>query len=43
MAGGDQSPSLDVLSVYATGGGVFFIAQAALLVWKSRSPRSTAK
>ncbi|MEV0027700.1 DUF308 domain-containing protein [Nocardia sp. NPDC050793] len=34
-----QSPSLDVLSVYATGGGVVFIAQAALLVWKSRSHR----
>jgi hypothetical protein len=32
-----DSPSLDVLSVYATGGGIFFIAQAALLVWKSRS------
>lgn len=30
-----QSPSLDVLSVYATGGGIFFIAQAALLIWKS--------
>ena len=29
--------TLDVLSVYATGGGVFFIAQAALLVWKGRS------
>ncbi|SNY88759.1 hypothetical protein SAMN04244553_5744 [Nocardia amikacinitolerans] len=34
-----EAPSLDVLSVYATGGGVFFIAQAALLVWKSRSQR----
>ncbi|MEV6338499.1 DUF308 domain-containing protein [Nocardia vinacea] len=30
------SPSLDVLSIYATGGGVFFIAQAALLAWKAR-------
>lgn len=38
-----RSPSLDVLSVYATGGGVFFIAQAALLVWKSRSQRSTTQ
>jgi hypothetical protein len=28
---------LDVLSVYATGGGVFFIVQAALLAWKGRS------
>ncbi|MFE3056707.1 DUF308 domain-containing protein [Nocardia sp. NPDC059239] len=37
------SPSLDVLSVYATGGGIFFIAQAALLVWKSRSQRTTAQ
>lgn len=32
-----DAPTLDVLSVYATGGGVFFIAQAALLVWKGRS------
>lgn len=32
-----ESPSLDVLSIYATGGGVFFLAQAALLVWKARS------
>ncbi|MGW5573400.1 DUF308 domain-containing protein [Nocardia thailandica] len=31
-----DSPSLHVLSVYATGGGVFFIAQAALLAWTSR-------
>lgn len=36
QATGD-SPSLDVLAVYATGGGVFFIAQAALLAWKARS------
>ncbi|MEU3014841.1 DUF308 domain-containing protein [Nocardia asteroides] len=35
QAAGD-SPSLHVLSVYATGGGVFFVAQAALLAWKSR-------
>ncbi|MEV0064218.1 DUF308 domain-containing protein [Nocardia sp. NPDC050718] len=35
QAAGD-SPSLHVLSVYATGGGVFFLAQAALLAWKSR-------
>ncbi|CAM4462577.1 DUF308 domain-containing protein [Nocardia ninae] len=39
QAAGD-SPSLDVLSIYATGGGAFFIAQAALLVWKARSHRS---
>ncbi|MFF9645383.1 DUF308 domain-containing protein [Kitasatospora aureofaciens] len=31
-----HEPSLDVLSVYATGGGVFFIVQAGLLVWKAR-------
>lgn len=30
-------PSLAVLAVYATGGGVFFVVQAALLAWKSRS------
>ncbi|THA76063.1 DUF308 domain-containing protein [Streptomyces sp. A0642] len=35
QAAGD-APSLDVLSVYATGGGVFFIAQALLLAWKNR-------
>lgn len=35
QATGD-SPALDVLSIYATGGGVFFIAQAALLAWKAR-------
>ncbi|MYW62505.1 DUF308 domain-containing protein [Streptomyces sp. SID8379] len=34
-AAGDD-PSLDVLSVYATGGGVWFILQALLLGWKSR-------
>ncbi|MFE3904973.1 DUF308 domain-containing protein [Streptomyces sp. NPDC059153] len=39
QAAGDD-PSLDVLSVYATGGGVFFIAQALLLGWKSRQLRS---
>ncbi|MFG6193432.1 hypothetical protein [Nonomuraea sp. JJY05] len=32
--------SLDVLSVYATGGGVFFIIQAGLLAWRARSPRT---
>lgn len=37
-AGAD--PSLDVLSVYATGGGVWFILQALLLVWKSRQMRT---
>ncbi|WAZ26866.1 DUF308 domain-containing protein [Streptomyces cinnabarinus] len=39
QAAGDE-PSLDVLSVYATGGGVFFIAQAALLGWKTRQLRT---
>ncbi|UGT55921.1 DUF308 domain-containing protein [Nocardia asteroides] len=34
-AAGD-APALQILSVYATGGGVFFIAQAALLAWKQR-------
>ncbi|MFB8003115.1 DUF308 domain-containing protein [Nocardia sp. NPDC056000] len=32
-----DSPALDVLAIYATGGGVFFIAQAALLAWKQRT------
>ncbi|MFE7243515.1 DUF308 domain-containing protein [Streptomyces sp. NPDC057580] len=41
QAAGDD-PSLDVLSVYATGGGVFFIAQAALLGWKTWQLRSRA-
>nr|BFD88013.1 membrane protein [Streptomyces sp. Xyl84] len=35
-----ENPSLDVLSVYATGGGVFFIAQAGLLAWKARQLRT---
>ncbi|EYT81812.1 DUF308 domain-containing protein [Streptomyces andamanensis] len=39
QAAGDN-PSLDVLSVYATGGGVFFIAQAGLLAWKARQLRT---
>lgn len=39
QAAGDN-PSLDVLSVYATGGGVWFILQALLLGWKSRQLRS---
>ncbi|GGT69231.1 membrane protein [Streptomyces atratus] len=39
QAAGDD-PSLDVLSVYATGGGVFFIVQALLLGWKSRQLRT---
>ncbi|MFE9252473.1 DUF308 domain-containing protein [Streptomyces sp. NPDC007088] len=38
QAAGD-APTLDVLSVYATGGGVFFLAQAALLAQKARQPR----
>lgn len=37
-AGGNHS--LDVLSVYATGGGVWFIVQALLLGWKSRQLRT---
>lgn len=40
-AAGEQ-PSLDVLSVYATGGGVFFIVQAALLAWRARQQRVAA-
>ncbi|MFF0079168.1 DUF308 domain-containing protein [Streptomyces canus] len=39
QAAGDN-PSLDVLSVYATGGGVWFILQALLLGWKSRRLRA---
>ncbi|WP_053846320.1 DUF308 domain-containing protein [Streptomyces sp. NRRL B-24085] len=39
QAAGDN-PSLDVLSVYATGGGVWFILQALLLGWKSRRLRT---
>jgi uncharacterized membrane protein HdeD (DUF308 family) len=39
QAAGDN-PSLDVLSVYATGGGVFFVAQALLLGWKARQLRA---
>jgi uncharacterized membrane protein HdeD (DUF308 family) len=31
-----NDPSLDVLSVYATGGGVFFIIQSGLLALKAR-------
>jgi uncharacterized membrane protein HdeD (DUF308 family) len=39
QAAGDN-PSLDVLAVYATGGGVWFILQALLLGWKSRRLRT---
>ncbi|MEV7077952.1 DUF308 domain-containing protein [Streptomyces sp. NPDC093516] len=39
QAAGDN-PSLAVLSVYATGGGVWFILQAVLLGWKSRQLRT---
>ncbi|MFF7051786.1 DUF308 domain-containing protein [Streptomyces griseorubiginosus] len=39
QAAGDN-PSLDVLSVYATGGGVWFILQALLLGWKTRRLRT---
>ncbi|MFE0630815.1 DUF308 domain-containing protein [Streptomyces sp. NPDC058864] len=35
-----DSPSLDVLSTYATGGGVWFILQALLLGWRSRRLRT---
>jgi hypothetical protein len=35
QAAGDK-PSLSVLAVYATGGGIFFIVQAGLLAWKAR-------
>jgi hypothetical protein len=31
-----HKPSLSVLAVYATGGGIFFIVQAGLLAWKAR-------
>jgi uncharacterized membrane protein HdeD (DUF308 family) len=31
-----NKPSLDVLSVYATGGGIFFVVQACLLAWRTR-------
>ncbi|MEV4078432.1 DUF308 domain-containing protein [Nonomuraea fuscirosea] len=41
QAAGDE-PSLDVLSVYATGGGVFFIVQAGLLAWRARQRRADA-
>lgn len=40
-AAGDR-PSLDVLAVYATGGGVFFIVQALLLAWRSHQQRHVA-
>ncbi|WP_440263373.1 hypothetical protein [Dyella sp.] len=32
-------PTLDMLPVYATGGGVFFIVQACLLGWRARPPQ----
>jgi uncharacterized membrane protein HdeD (DUF308 family) len=32
-------PTLDMLPVYATGGGVFFIVQACLLGWRARRPQ----
>lgn len=35
-------PTLDVLSVYATGGGVFFVAEAALLAWAARRTAARA-
>jgi uncharacterized membrane protein HdeD (DUF308 family) len=41
QAAGAQ-PSLEVLSTYATGGGVFFIIQAGLLAWRARQRRQAA-
>ncbi|WP_434099543.1 hypothetical protein [Streptomyces sviceus] len=38
-AAGDHPP-LDVLSVYATGGGVWFSLQALLLGWRSSRLRA---
>ena len=35
-------PSLDVLSVYATGGGIFFLVQAGLLSLRTRQRRAGA-
>ncbi|WP_040812728.1 DUF308 domain-containing protein [Nocardia concava] len=42
QAAGD-SPTLDVLSVYATGGGIFFLVQSALLLWKARTRRASGE
>ena len=36
-----DDPKLDILSVYAAGGGVWFVLQAAVLAWRSR--RSAAQ
>ena len=41
QAAGDN-PSLEKLSVYAIGGGVFFIVQAGLLAWRSRQMSARA-
>ena len=38
QAAGDK-PSLAILAIYATGGGVFFILQAGLLAWRARQQR----
>ncbi|MEZ0075469.1 hypothetical protein [Planotetraspora sp. GP83] len=35
-----EHASLDVLSIYATGGGVFFIIQSGLLAWRARRSRT---
>ncbi|SEG93170.1 Short repeat of unknown function [Actinacidiphila yanglinensis] len=35
-----DDPSLSALVTYAAGGGVFFIAQAALLAWRTRQVRT---
>ena len=42
QAAGDR-PSLDVLSVYTTGGGVFFLVQAALLAWRAGQRRDATR
>ncbi|MDN5780445.1 MAG: DUF308 domain-containing protein [Luteimonas sp.] len=41
QAAGDD-PSLQKLSVYAIGGGIFFIVQAGLLAWRSRQAAAQA-
>ena len=41
QAAGD-APSLEKLSVYAIGGGAFFVIQAGLLAWRSRQMSSRA-
>lgn len=38
-----EQPSLAVLAVYATGGGVFFIIQAGLLAWRANQLRRAVR